>query len=455
MSPVFFPPRTVNDMSCPDHLQATAASGLTSKRVTAPRIAYVLKRFPRLSETFILNEILELERRGVPIEIFSLLEPAEKLRHETLKRVQAQVTYLPQDFFLKKWRVQEGRYLEGTFRERSFKELFQGEQVPEGSVLFLKASALALLARAKGVKHLHAHFGTGATTVAMLASRLTGIPYSFTAHAKDIYHESVDTVLLKEKILGARFVITVSEYNRRHLAELAGEDLKGKILRLYNGIDLTRFQSDPSIYREPDLILAVGRLVEKKGFHHLVQACRLLLDRGCPFQCLIVGDGPEHAPLAQQIIALGLQDRVGLVGPLSQEHVLDILKKATVMALPCVVSATGDRDGLPTVLLEALAMGLPVISTTLNGIPEIIEHGKTGLLVPPGDPVLLGQAIEEVLANLDFQERLAHEGRLKAEEAFDIQKNVLVLGDLFTQLTVGPETFLERPPDENSVSFGG
>ncbi|MFQ5946240.1 MAG: glycosyltransferase family 4 protein, partial [Anaerolineae bacterium] len=283
----------------------------------------------------------------------------------------------------------------------------------------------------------------------------TGIPYSFTAHAKDIYHESVDAALLKEKILGARFVITVSEYNRRHLAELAGEDLTGKILRLYNGIDMTRFQPDPSIYREPDLILAVGRLVEKKGFHHLVQACRLLQDRGCPFQCVIVGDGPEHAPLAQQIITLGLQDRVVLVGALSQERVLDTLKRATVMALPCLVSATGDRDGLPTVLLEALAVGLPAISTTLAGIPEIIDHGKTGLLVPPGDPMLLAKAIEEVLANPDLQERLAREGRSKAEEAFNIRKNVLVLGDLFTRSTVGPERLVEPARDEDRLPLVG
>ena len=184
MSSVFFPPRTVNDMSCPDHLQATAASGLTSTRGTAPRIAYVLKRFPRLSETFILNEILELERQGVPVEIFSLMDPAEEVKHEALKRLQAQVTYLPQNSFLNKCCVQEGRYVDENFRERSFKELFQGEKFSEAPALFLKAATLALLARSRGIKHLHAHFGTAATALAMLASRLTGIPYSFTAHAK-------------------------------------------------------------------------------------------------------------------------------------------------------------------------------------------------------------------------------------------------------------------------------
>ena len=419
--------------------------GRLDKGLRLPKVGYVVKRFPRLSETFILNEVLELERRGDPIEIFALSEPAEKVRHEALKRLETRVTYLPTNSFLKTWKLREGRYAEGTFREYPFKELFHGEEVPEASVLFLKAAVLAALARARGVKHLHAHFGTAATTVAMLASRLTHIPYSFTAHAKDIYHEYVDTALLKEKIRGARFVITVSDYNRRYLAELAGENPMRKILRLYNGIDLNRFHPDPSIRREPDLILAVGRLVEKKGFQHLVQGCRFLQDWECPFRCLIVGDGPEEASLAQQISALGLKDRVILAGAQPQERLLETLKRATVLVLPCVVSSTGDQDGLPTVLLEALAVGLPAISTSLAGIPEIIEHGKTGLLVPPGDPMLLAKAIEDVLTNPTLRERLAWEGRAKAEEAFDIRKNVLVLRDFFAQSMVSQEGFGKSP----------
>ncbi len=201
-----------------------------------------------MSETFILNEILELERQGVPVEIFSLMEPAEEVRHEALKRLQAQVTYLPQNSFLKKWWVQEGRFVDENFRKRSFKELFQGEKFSEAPALFLKAATLALLARAREIKHLHAHFGTAATTMAMLASRLTGIPYSFTAHAKDIYHESVDQALLKEKIFGARFVATVSEYNRLHLESLAIPG-SGRIVQLYNGVDLSRLIPDHRIRR--------------------------------------------------------------------------------------------------------------------------------------------------------------------------------------------------------------
>ena len=425
------------------------------KYVISPEVGYILKRFPRISETFILNEILELERLGVPIEIISLREPAEGVRHEALKKVQAQVTYLPKESFPKEWHISEGRYAEGTFRKRSCKDLLKGEEVPEASVLSLKAATVAVLARAKGLTHLHAHFGTAATTVAMLAGRLTGLPYSFTAHAKDIYHENVDTELLKEKIHGARFVITVSEYNRRHLAELAGDDLGGKIVRLHNGIDLNRLGIDSQTHREPDLILAVGRLVEKKGFHHLVQACRLLQDWERPFKCVIAGEGEERTHLAQQISTLGLQDRVTLLGAQPQEHVIETMKQATVFVLPCVVSTTGDQDALPTVLLEAMAVGLPAISTSLSGIPEIIDHGKTGLLVPPDNPMLLAKAIVEVLGNPKLRERLAREGRSKAEEAFDIRKNVLVLKDLFTRSSAGQEYRGEADLDEDRISLGG
>ena len=421
---------------------------------SVPRIGYVLKRFPRISETFILNEILELERQGTSLEIFSLLDPEDGLRHQALSRVSARVTYLPRNAFLKKCHIQEGRYTDGCFSEQPLQKLFNHEERAPATLLF-QAAAVAGLAAAKGVQHLHAHFGTDVTTAAMLAGRLSGISYSFTAHAKDIYDESVDPTLLKMKMTRARFVITVSDYNRRYLAHLAGEDSGCKVLRLYNGIDLNRFQSDPLAHREPGLILSVGRLVEKKGFRHLVEACRGLKDAGCRFRCLIVGSGPEQNSLSRQIAVLGLKDHVTLLRAQPQGRVLELMREASVFVLPCVVSTTGDQDGLPTVLLEALAVGLPAISTTLAGIPEIIEHEKTGHLVPPEDPRRLAKAIREVLANPGLQERFAREGRSKAEEVFDIQKNAQILRGLFTRSTVGPDRTMEPVLDEDRVPLVG
>jgi glycosyltransferase involved in cell wall biosynthesis len=420
------------------------------------KIGYVLNRFPTLSQTFILNEVLGLEQQGVPLEIFSLERPLEEPRHGGLKKVRTPVTYLPEDG-LPEWPIGEGRYGEGTFQERPFKEWFQGDRrkrIPElvafphvltkltkqvrkveDFLIFAaqvkaipQAMALAALAKLKGVEHFHAHFGQEATTVAMLASRLTGIPYSFTAHAYDIYDELiVDQELLKEKIRQARFVVTVCDHNRRVLTTLCGQKVARKIIRIYNGIDIAQFRPDPSVARQPGLILAVGRLVVKKGFRDLVRACRFLQDNGTSFKCLIVGEGEERDRLNQQISALGLKDRVTLLGPQSQEHVLKLMREATVLVLPCVVSPSGNQDGLPSVLIEALAVGLPAISTTLSGVPEIIEHGRTGLLIVPGDSMSLASAIEQVFGNPGLRKRLARAGLRKVRGQFDIRKTVTAL----------------------------
>jgi glycosyltransferase involved in cell wall biosynthesis len=293
---------------------------------------------------------------------------------------------------------------------------------------------LTALAKARGVGHLHAHFAEAATTVAMLASRLSGVSFSFTAHAWDIYdRQSVGRAFLKEKIRRARFVVTVSDYNRRALRLLCGEEASRKIIRVYNGIDLSRFHPDPSVAREADFILAVGRLVEKKGFHHLIHACRLLRDKGLSFRCLIVGEGEERERLTRQIETLRVGTHVRLIGAQAQEQVVKMMREATVLVLPCVISASGDRDALPTVLLEALAVGLPAISTTVAGIPEIIEHGKTGFLVPPGDSISLAATIEEVLDNPRLRERSASGGIRKARRSFDIRKNVRILQEQFAR----------------------
>lgn len=422
----------------------------------AREIGYVLDRFPTLSQTFVLNEILELERLRVPLEIFSLERPLEEPRHEGLKKVHTPVTYLPENG-LPQWRIGEGRYEEGTFQEQPFEELFQGgrrKRIPslfafpqvlakltkqvrrvEEFLIFAaqvkaipQAMALAALAKLKGVEHFHAHFGQQAATVAMLASKLTGMPYSFTAHAYDIYDDlRVNQELLKEKVRQARFVVTVCDYNRRVLTTLCGQKEARKIVRIYNGVDLAKFRPDRSVPRKPDLILAVGRLVIKKGFRDLVRACRVLQDRATSFRCLIVGEGEERERLNQQVAALGLQDRVTLLGAKPQEQVLRLMQEATVLVLPCVVSPSGNQDGLPTVLIEALAVGLPAISTKLSGIPEVIEHGRTGLLVSPGDSMSLASVIEQVFGNPALRERLAKAGLRKVRAQFDIRKTVMAL----------------------------
>ena len=409
-----------------------------------PKIGYVLKRFPRLSETFILNELLQLEHLGTPLQIYSLVDVAEeegnRPRHKLVQELKSEVTYLPARQPLKKWHVKQGRFNEGEFSKHVLKEVSGGEVPPE-SILLLQAAVIGCLARAQGVSHLHAHFASDAATVAMLAARLTGLPFSFTAHAKDIFHSAVNLDLLRQKISEAQFVVTVSEFNKKHLLDLTKEKVSEKIVRLYNGIDLQRFEPSSAPKEPPDLILAVGRLQEKKGLRDLVTACRLLADSGQEFRCEIIGDGPEEELLGQYIQKLGLEDRVRLAGAQPQEKVIESFGRATVFVLPCVVAANGDRDALPTALLEAMAAGLPVVSTRLVGIPEIVEHDKTGLLVPPGDPDELSRAVLGILRDSKLQGAFGQAGRTKAEQFFDVRENVRKLRGLFESSFSGEKRF--------------
>lgn len=414
-------------------------------------IGYVLKRFPRLSETFVLNEILELERQGFRIEIFSLLRPPPEERHALLEELKACITYLPSSKSLKDIRLHQGLDEEptdllavqgGDPEGRS--SLFNGKSSQDIASLHLKAMTVATLAQSRGVDHLHAHFGSDATTVALLAGRMGGLPFSFTAHARDIYHTyttvAADNAMRRAKISEAAFVATVSDYNKAHLRRLAPVQAS-RIHRLYNGIDLARFTLKPAL-AEPGLIVAVGRLIEKKGFGDLISACALLKEEGVDFRCQIIGDGPLHDILQNQIDEGGLQRLVEIAAPQPQERLVGMMQRASIAALPCVVSESGDRDGLPTVLLEAMALGLPVVTTTVSGGPEIVSHGETGLLVEPGDPVGLAASIEALLQSPETMLRMGLAGRQRAEKLFSLVESVKTLSGYFAQSLAQPRTHL-------------
>lgn len=408
------------------------------------KVGYVLKRFPRLSETFILNELLELERQGVEVTVFSLLRPPEEARHDLLDELKAQVIYLPSGSSSNGLTVRAGQggdkgsklALSELIAEPALDDAVAGKSPQDLISLGCKALSVAMLSRSLGLAHLHAHFASDATTVAMLAARLAGVEYSFTAHARDIYHTystpERDNESRALKIARSAFMVTVSDYNARHLKALAGSAAANKVQRLYNGIDLSRF---PAQFegREENTILAVGRLVEKKGFSDLVAACRKLAEDGQPFTCRIIGEGPLYEALSVQIEQLGLTGRVVLEGAMPQERLRAIMATATVFVLPCIVTNSGDRDGLPTVLLEAQARGLPCISTRVAGVPEIIEHGETGLLCEPHEPAELATALAAMLGNTRLRERVASAARRAAEDKFNLSTNVGWLRSKFAQ----------------------
>lgn len=389
------------------------------------RVAYVLKMYPRFSETFIVNEILAHEAAGVDLRIVSLRPPTDGRFHPALAEVRAPVTYLDHRGLRSSslWDLLRRRSVEGRDLADVLPQLLAADV---GDAV--QALELAELAERDGIDHLHAHFGSVATTVARLASLLTGIPYSFTAHAKDIFHDDVDDRDLGTKIDDAATCITVSDFNARHLRRLT--EHPSRITRVYNGLHLDRFPFDDRGERPPSVI-AVGRLVEKKGFADLVSAVRLIRERGRDVTCRIVGSGPLEGALRDQVDAADLGDVVELTGPLPQHAVADAVRSASVMVAPCVVGDDGNRDGMPTVLLEAMALGTPCIATPVTGVPELIRHGHNGVLVPERDPGALATEILTLIDDTERRRALAHEARRTIEADFDIVRQAAQLRRCF------------------------
>jgi colanic acid/amylovoran biosynthesis glycosyltransferase len=390
------------------------------------KIGYVVKRYPRYSETFIVNEILAHEAAGMELEIFSLLPPEDGHFQDVISRVRAPVTYLPSKGLkvAEFWSVLEeagGAFSEGW----GALEAARGEDVR----YVYQAMVLAREARLRAISHLHAHFATAATTVARLAARFAGLPYTFTAHAKDIFHENVRPADLRRKLADAAVAVTVSDYNLAYLRESYGPAAE-HVRRIYNGLDLERFMYR-SPRERPPRIVGVGRLVEKKGFVDLIEGCAILAEEGREFTCRIVGTGDQEVELRVRIARLGLEDRVELLGPRPQSELVRLVHGAAVLAAPCVVGADGNRDGLPTVLLEAMALGTPCVSTDVTGIPEVIRGGETGLVVSQGDPGALAAAIGRLLQETDLRVRLADRARRLVEAKFDVNRNAAQLREVF------------------------
>jgi len=403
-----------------------------------PRVGYVLKVFPRFSETFILSELLAHQRAGLELEVFSLYPPVEGRFHESLARLTAPVSYIER----------RGIRAEQVWEELSAASaelpcFLEGVRAARGGDVrdVYQSIAVARAALERGVEHLHAHFASAATTVARLAARFAGLSYSFTAHAKDIFHVDASREDLADKLSDAGAVVTVSDYNRSVLEEISPGT---PVSRIYNGVELERYRySDPS--RRPPVIAAVGRLVEKKGFRYLIDACARLTTRGVRFECRIAGTGELEEELRGHVCRLGLEERVKFLGPRSQDQVQQLVSDAAALAAPCVVATDGNRDGLPTVLVEAMALGTPCVATDVTGIPEIVHHGRTGLLAPQRDPVALADRLERLLAESALRRDLALAARRQIDASFDVDRNTVILRRFFTEAARG-----HRPAETSS-----
>jgi colanic acid/amylovoran biosynthesis glycosyltransferase len=390
------------------------------------RVAYVMSRFPKLSETFVLGEILAVEEKGVEVELFPLLRERTEVMHPEAAALSERARFQPflslpilrsQLHFLRRaprryagtlWAL-----LRGTWGSANY---FVG-----ALGIFPKVVHDARLMEGDGIAHVHCHFSNHPAVAGFVINRLTGIPYSFTAHGFDLH---VDRHMLCEKVGGAAFVVAVSDYNRRLILEECGERAGARVAVVHCGVDTDFFRPRETAAPErPFSILCVGTLHEVKGQGYLVEACRLLAESGADVACTLVGDGPDRAALTEQIAASGLEERVTIVGRRTRGEVAELLSRANVLVSPSVPTAEGKREGIPVVLMEAMASGVPVVASGISGIPELVEDETSGLLVPPRDPSALASALRRLHDDQALRERLARAGREKVDREFDVRKN--------------------------------
>ena len=402
------------------------------------QIGYLLRSYPRLSQTFILNEILALEKIGVAIQIFALTDPHEKVIQKQVSQIRAPVHYMDEAMQARPWRQIVREHLEvaslhfiGYLRAVSYiathPKIDKGYTASNRWECFFQAvrliHGLILEERRIGKKidHLHAHFAHDPTLIAYLVNYITGLPFSFTAHARDLYQVPND--VLTDRIRKASAVITCCGANIEYLNQIASS-YKSKFSLIYHGVNLKDFQLATNIgtsaRSEIPIILSVGRLVEKKGFQDLFQALLMVKERGQRFRCTIYGDGPLSQQLNAWIDEHGMADDILLMGDRSQHELIPIFQSATFFALTPVQTEDGDRDGIPNVLVEAMAVGLPVITTAVAGIPELVEHDQNGFLYQQHDVEGISSGITELLRNAEKRRQLGEAALKKVTEQFDV-----------------------------------
>ena len=392
-------------------------------------LAYLFERFPSFTQTFCFREIDELRRQGISPEIFSVRRPLDEPAQDWETSIVSQVQYLPGDEQLV--REVDRALRKGMLPEPAKREITTWGRQTDFLRLY-QAAHLGPRLQALGVRHVHAHFAGLAARTAYWIERFFGIGFSFTAHANDIFAPKPFVISLGDLVGAARAVVTVSDFGVRFLREKYPA-AAAKLHRVYNGIDLSRFRSADLTATTPTII-SIGRLIEKKGFVDLIEDCRLLLKRGVDFQCEIIGEGPLEAALQQRIASSDLANKVTLDGPLAQGEVIGRLARSVVFALPCVAEVGGGMDNLPTVVMEAMAAGLPVVSTGISGVPEMVGDEVTGLLVPEHRPAALADALARLLGDRALARSLGEAGRQRAGERFAIEQSAQALGAIFQQL---------------------
>jgi glycosyltransferase involved in cell wall biosynthesis len=388
------------------------------------RIATIVKGYPRLSETFIAQEILGLERRGVRQLIVSLRQPTDGKEHDLHREIAADVLYLPEYLKDDPARVRAGRAvaerLPGYARAlAAFQADLERDPTVNRRRRFGQAAVLAC-ELPPDIDWLHTHFLHTPASVARYAALMRGIPWSFSAHAKDIW--TTPEWELREKLAAAEWGVTCTRAGLDYLRSLAAEP--GKIHLVYHGLDFSRF---PPIEKRaehdgPLIIVSVGRAVEKKGYSDLLRALAMVKD--LPWRFEHVGGGPLSARLSAQAEKLGIAERIAWHGGQSRDFVFALLQRSDLFVLPSRLTRSGDRDGLPNVLMEAQAFGVPVLSTDVSGIPELVTNGENGFLVPERDPQALATALRRLMQDGALREKLGAAGARNVRKKFSSEPGI-------------------------------
>lgn len=401
--------------------------------VARPPIAYLMSRWPKLTETFILYELLAVEALGQPVELYPLLRHRETVSHPEAIALGTRAHYQPFlsrailasqfDALRRRPRAYFGALssvLRGTVGSANY---FFG-----GLAIFPKVVHMARLMETSGVTHVHCHFSNHPAVAGFIIHRLTGIPYSFVAHGSDLH---VDRHMLDRKVEEAAFVVAISKDNLEEIVAEVGEEARSRVEVIHCGVDTARLHPHSGTTRadRPFTILCIGTLHEVKGQAVLVEAVRLLRDRGIAVACRIVGDGEDEAMLREQIVEADLDGSVTLDGRLTRSEVIAALGDADLLVAPSVVASDGKREGIPVVLMEAMSCGLPVVASRLSGIPELVDDQVSGLLVPPADARALADAIARLHGEPDLRARLGAAARERIEHDFDLTTNARTILD--------------------------
>jgi glycosyltransferase involved in cell wall biosynthesis len=400
-----------------------------SEIMPVKKIAYIASRFPVLTETFITREVEELRHKGIDVEVFSLKGPnlTETSQSNTKELIET-THYYPYFFSFRVWKALIYFFI--TRPASSFEisatiittHISNPLRLLKTIAIIPKSFAIAKTLKEMGITRVHAHWATIPTTAAWIIAKLNDCTYTFTAHAWDIYQ--VDT-MLKDKLRDAATIITISDYNKRYLTDKFPDIDPEKIKVVHCGLDFKQFTLQNPDKGDVFKILSIGRLTEKKGFHVLLKACKTLKDIGIPFLCQIVYvRGDYEREIFQLYDHLKLEGCVQFIPELPQKDIIKYYSGADCFALPCVIAGSKDRDGIPVVILEAMAMQLPVVSTPVSGIPEVVKNEETGLLANPGDADDLAQAINRLYADPELREKLGVAGRNFVTQQFEISSTV-------------------------------